>query len=353
MTWGKKGGKRGGWGSGGDSEEKPLRFSGILGGILELVPGGVLRAGKRAYTSTTSGWWLGVDTDSVPKFNFGGVTNFIRWTGTALEIAGSLAGDLVGDLTVVGRLLIVGATAGIFGNDGTSDRWKLENNGFTIIQPEADANYMRIVLANGVRIGTFGGVYEPTTDEVAGRAEANAATVGSDVYFTVGAQGFDAATEYISAGMSCVVDYDTVPHELFNIGSTDADGVAEFRFYHFGSDVAVHPVPGFGLLLRLMAEDGSAGSMDMGAIKAAWDVVTHGSQAASVEIQAADSTGLRTGVKVSADGTQVLLGLLGAAEVARQAHIADPAGGGTVDTEARTAIGSILDVLELFGLVAT
>lgn len=42
-----------------------------------------------------------------------------------------------------------------------------------------------------------------------------------------------------------------------------------------------------------------------------------------------------------------------AAPVATQTHIADPSAGGTVDTQARTAINSILDVLEAFGLTAT
>jgi len=39
--------------------------------------------------------------------------------------------------------------------------------------------------------------------------------------------------------------------------------------------------------------------------------------------------------------------------VAQQAHIADPAGGGTQDTQARLAIVAILAVLETFGFTAT
>ncbi len=35
--------------------------------ILEVVPGGVLRGGKKRYTDdATAGWWLGVDADGVP-----------------------------------------------------------------------------------------------------------------------------------------------------------------------------------------------------------------------------------------------------------------------------------------------
>lgn len=56
-------------------------------------------------------------------------------------------------------------------------------------------------------------------------------------------------------------------------------------------------------------------------------------------------------VKVDVSATGV--GFLGATPVAQQAHIADPAGGGTVDAEARTAINSILSALETYGLLAT
>jgi hypothetical protein len=38
--------------------------------------------------------------------------------------------------------------------------------------------------------------------------------------------------------------------------------------------------------------------------------------------------------------------------VAQQTHIADPTGGATVDSQARTAINAILDVLDAFGLTA-
>ena len=41
------------------------------------------------------------------------------------------------------------------------------------------------------------------------------------------------------------------------------------------------------------------------------------------------------------------------APVNRQAHIDDPSGGGTVDTESRSAINDILDTLEAFGFNAT
>lgn len=46
-------------------------------------------------------------------------------------------------------------------------------------------------------------------------------------------------------------------------------------------------------------------------------------------------------------------GALGATPAAQQAHVADPTGGAFVDSEARTAINSILTTLETFGFHAT
>jgi hypothetical protein len=47
------------------------------------------------------------------------------------------------------------------------------------------------------------------------------------------------------------------------------------------------------------------------------------------------------------------LGVGTATPVTTRTHIADPSTGATVDSQARTAINAILDVLEAFGLTAT
>lgn len=45
-------------------------------------------------------------------------------------------------------------------------------------------------------------------------------------------------------------------------------------------------------------------------------------------------------------------GLFGTSPIGQQADITDPSGGTTVDTQARSAINSILDVLDAFGFTA-
>lgn len=46
------------------------------------------------------------------------------------------------------------------------------------------------------------------------------------------------------------------------------------------------------------------------------------------------------------------IGFFATAPVAQQAHVGDPSGGATQDAEARTAINSILDILQVYGLMA-
>lgn len=63
-------------------------------------------------------------------------------------------------------------------------------------------------------------------------------------------------------------------------------------------------------------------------------------------------------VSVAAGGVDRLrlngtgVGFFAATPVAQQAHVNDPSGGATVDAEARTAVNSILDILQAYGLMA-
>jgi len=61
--------------------------------------------------------------------------------------------------------------------------------------------------------------------------------------------------------------------------------------------------------------------------------------------------GTSVGTKIGTSSTQKI-GFFGATPVAQQASIANPAGGVTVDAEARTAIISVLGVLDSLGFTA-
>ncbi len=89
MTWGKLGPL--GWGKGKAEGDSQGWLRQVIHTILEVVPGGVLRAGKKRYTDdATAGWWLGVDADGVARFNIGDAAQFLKWTGELLRVRGDL-----------------------------------------------------------------------------------------------------------------------------------------------------------------------------------------------------------------------------------------------------------------------
>jgi hypothetical protein len=65
----------------------------------------------------------------------------------------------------------------------------------------------------------------------------------------------------------------------------------------------------------------------------------------------AGGTGTLRGIKIGS-ATSSLLGFYGVTPVDQPATVADPAGGGTIDTEARTAINDLIDRLQELGLIA-
>lgn len=57
------------------------------GGINgDLIVNGAVYSGKTTYASTSTGWWLGTDGGTTPRFHIGSSSAYMRWTGTALEI---------------------------------------------------------------------------------------------------------------------------------------------------------------------------------------------------------------------------------------------------------------------------
>ena len=63
----------------------------ITTGVINLgnSAGMAVRQGKTGYTSTTAGFWLGND-GGTPKFNIGTSSNYLKFDGSSLQVAGSL-----------------------------------------------------------------------------------------------------------------------------------------------------------------------------------------------------------------------------------------------------------------------
>ncbi|WP_025324511.1 hypothetical protein [Deferrisoma camini] len=59
-------------------------------GVEITLAGGGIRAGKSGYSDTAAGWFIGRDTDGVPKLRIGGTTYELAWDGTELVVKGKL-----------------------------------------------------------------------------------------------------------------------------------------------------------------------------------------------------------------------------------------------------------------------
>ena len=94
---------------------------------------------------------------------------------------------------------------------------------------------------------------------------------------------------------------------------------------------------------------GTSGTQRLTIAKSDGQLTVNGNLNLSTKNLITDTT---TGTRIGT-ATNQLLGFYGATPVGRPATVADPTGGGTIDTEARTAINDIIDRLQELGLIAT
>jgi len=67
----------------------------IKAGDITLNSSGFIRtSGKTSYDSAIAGFWLGYDVDKY-KIYIGNVTNYLKWTGSVLQIKGDLLGGII------------------------------------------------------------------------------------------------------------------------------------------------------------------------------------------------------------------------------------------------------------------
>jgi hypothetical protein len=75
----------------------------ISTGVINLgnASGMAIRQGKTGYSSTTNGFWLGND-GGTPKFHIGDASDFMRWTGSQLEISGIVTAQAGSTIALLG-----------------------------------------------------------------------------------------------------------------------------------------------------------------------------------------------------------------------------------------------------------
>lgn len=145
------------------------------------------------------------------------------------------------------------------------------------------------------------------------------------------------------------------PATLLHVTSTTATTGALRNVLTLATNVTSTGVgaAGLGSAILFQAESTTTADTQQARIAALWYEATHATFKSDLVGYASDAAGEREIWRGRANGSAPAIGFLGATPQARIAHVADPAGGATVDAEARSAINSILATLENFGFHAT
>jgi hypothetical protein len=129
-----------------------------------------------------------------------------------------------------------------------------------------------------------------------------------------------------------------------------ATGTTVTSSWLFGPATGVASVANddFAIIDYGTSTSGTSGTQRLTIAKSDGQLTVNGNLNLSTKNLITDTT---TGTRIGT-ATNQLLGFYGATPVDRPATVADPTGGGTIDTEARTAINDIIDRLQELGLIA-
>lgn len=315
-----------------------FRFGGIVKTILEFVPGGILRAGKTAYSDDShTGWWIGIDpTDSLAKINIGSSALHLKWTGSALTIVGdgsaltSINGGNIQTGTVTAAKINVSNLAALSVNTGS-----LTVSG-------------TITAGTGTKDSTLDGLAMDATEIVAQLDGADLVKLDGDgLTITIPASKLlDNAVKWLLGTATPIV-----------IGAYNA--LNKYILYLNVDATASNPTQGALTELINTAPTGKEAKIymqadDSGSYSAVfWLAGDASTSTGALHATAIDLTGavtvtgdLNTTGVLKIDGTQVVTN--------RQAAISNvSATGAAEDSVARTAINNILAMLRTHGLIAT
>jgi hypothetical protein len=141
------------------------------------VSAGSIASVKTSYADTATGWYIGyngIATGSLPVINIGNDTNYLKWTGTAIEIKGTLS--TTGTVDGVSNTLTVGSgklqgssnvfilSGGVVDITATGDL-ALSGTSILLQNETTVSGYMKSDIATpigGVEVGYFRNIYVRT-----------------------------------------------------------------------------------------------------------------------------------------------------------------------------------------------
>lgn len=222
------------------------------------------------------------------------------------------------DETTGARLNSAGAIILLAGNAATASD--------TLLRVDNTAAFGRVVniSGHGLRVGAFTGT-APVL------AEGFADFTGG---INVGAASGAAAGQVKAQGSAALLLSATVEDAVTN---------AATRVLGLTHNSTGTPAAGFGGSIRFGLETTTTADQLAAEIVAQWATATHASRAGALVFQAADSAGVREGLRIEASGSAALLGFFGAGAVAKPTVTGSRGG--------NAALASLLTALANLGLI--
>ena len=203
--------------------------------MLAVIPdeGDVyLAAGKTDFNNNTAGFILGVDdTDDLPKFYIGNNTNYLNWTGGALNISGSLnatsgtiggftigASEMYGGIIKTAATVEAGSTGVIMDTNGLRGYDSVLGNTFNLPTDGSSPTFASGIINSTIFNVQSGAVIR--TSSTVGDGSANSAGI---LINNTGLYGVAANQTLADANVKVLVDGTAVFNASIRGGQTDFD----------------------------------------------------------------------------------------------------------------------------------
>lgn len=306
-----------------DPEPEPnlqLSLPRVIRATSEIVPGGILRAGKRVYNDNRAGWWLGVDVDGAAKFGLGDADARLTWdpvNGLVISADGAgltnidgahiqtstIAADkldvdtlsaitaALGAVEVTDSVEIITAAGVVRGLVDDVRQWELNQYGLELVAHE-DAQTLTFVRAsNGATIGRLVGEEDPASHNVALELVALPATATANTSAKLAAYAnANAGAIDLLAGLTMAATADAQPVARFSF-LTPSTGIGDYGRIEAVNNTFGTIYNGRGIEFAALAETTTTQSQEIGRWVFDWSIAAHATRTGRYTLYLRDETG--------------------------------------------------------------